>query len=280
MKPAIVMQTDFTVQTPAVCTMYGVCQMIDPTLRIFDNTHDIPNFDTYQASDALIQIVDFWAPGTVFVSVVDPTVGTDRKACVAKLSNGSFVVTPDNGSLTHVKKYFGIDEVRTIDETRNRLESTKRVSIFHGRDLFAYCAGKLAAGIITYEEVGPLYPVETIIEHKIIEPSIDGSKISGMIETIDPHFGLVASNIPSKIFTAHGIQDGDTVLVQITHKNTSVYEQNVTVQPSFGYVAIGQAVVVVSENSKMQIAINQGHFKDTYGIDCGPDWLITFEKTS
>lgn len=278
MKPAIVMQTDFTVQTPAVCTMYGVCQMIDPTLRIFDNTHDIPNFDTYQASDALIQIVDFWAPGTVFVSVVDPTVGTDRKACVAKLSNGSYVVTPDNGSLTHVKKYFGIKEVRIIDETKNRLESTKRVSIFHGRDLFAYCAGKLAAGVITYEEVGPSYPVDDIIEHTIIEPTVEGNRITGMIETLDPHFGLVASNIPASVFEDNHISDGDTLKVTITCSGDTVYSEDVTVQPSFGYVPVGDRVIVISENSKMQIAINQGHFKDTYGIECGPDWLITFEK--
>ena len=148
-KPAIVMQTDFT-KDISVCTMQGVCMMVDPELRVFDSTHEINSFDTYQASTSLSFVVDFWPAGTVFVSVVDPGVGTSRRACVAKLSNGSYVVTPDNGSLTHVKKYVGIDEVRVIDEKINRLKKTEKCNIFHGRDLFAYCAARLASGIITY----------------------------------------------------------------------------------------------------------------------------------
>ena len=166
-KAAVVMQTDFT-KDISVCTMQGVCMMVDPELRVFDNTHEIKNFDTYQASTALSYVVDFWPAGTVFVSVVDPGVGTDRRACVAKLKNGSYVVTPDNGTLTHVNQYVGIEEVRVIDEERNRLKSTEKCHIFHGRDLFAYCAAKLAAGIITYEEVGEAYPVEEIVEHELI----------------------------------------------------------------------------------------------------------------
>ena len=113
-KAAVVMQTDFT-KDISVCTMQGVCMMVDPELRVFDNTHEIKNFDTYQASTALSYVVDFWPAGTVFVSVVDPGVGTDRRACVAKLKNGSYVVTPDNGTLTHVNQYVGIEEVRVID---------------------------------------------------------------------------------------------------------------------------------------------------------------------
>ena len=88
-KAAVVMQTDFT-KDISVCTMQGVCMMVDPELRVFDNTHEIKNFDTYQASTALSYVVDFWPAGTVFVSVVDPGVGTDRRACVAKLKNVTF----------------------------------------------------------------------------------------------------------------------------------------------------------------------------------------------
>jgi len=274
----IIMQTDFTTDTPAVCTMYGVCHMIDENLKIYDNTHAIPKFDTYQASDALMSIVDYWNPGTVFVSVVDPTVGTNRKASVAKLKNGSYVVTPDNGSLTHLKKYFGIEEVRTIDENVNRLQSTAKVSIFHGRDLFAYCAAKLAAGKITFEEVGPAYAIEDIIEHDIVEPqTIDGVH-TGMIANLDPHFGLVASNIPCSVFDDSDIQVGDSLKVLITEKGEIRYEEVVSYQPSFGFVEIGQPVIVISENQMIQIAINQRNFMDIYGINCGPDWLITFKK--
>ena len=95
-------------------------------------------------------------------SVVDPGVGTNRRACVARTSNGYFIVTPDNGSLTHVKTVFGIDEVREIDETINRLRGmgTDDVSVFHGRDLFSYCAARFASGKITFEKC-PAQPDET-----------------------------------------------------------------------------------------------------------------------
>ena len=83
-KAAIVMQTDFT-KDISVCTMQGVCMMVDPTLRVFDNTHDIKSFDTYQASTCLSYVVDFWPAGTVFVSVVDPGDGNRSKSVCRKI---------------------------------------------------------------------------------------------------------------------------------------------------------------------------------------------------
>ena len=161
MKKMLVFQTDFTYKEGAVAAMYGVVKSVDADIEIITATHEIPQYDTYSASYRLYQYVDFWPKGTIFVSVVDPGVGTSRRACVAKTKNGYYIVTPDNGTLTHVDKYFGIEEVRQIDETINRLhrEDNGAVSIFHGRDLFGYCAARLSAGIISYEEVGPAYPL-------------------------------------------------------------------------------------------------------------------------
>ena len=162
MKPAIVMQTDFS-KDISTCTMEGVCMKVDPELRTFDSTHNIPNFSTYTASSSLAFVVDYWPEGTVFVSVVDPGVGTSRRGCVAKLKNGSFVVTPDNGSPTHMLRHPGIESVREIDETVNRLPGSEGVNIFHGRDVFAYTAARLASGAIDFEGVGREYPVEEIV---------------------------------------------------------------------------------------------------------------------
>ena len=278
-KPAIVMQTDFT-KDISVCTMQGVCMMVDPELRVFDSTHEINSFDTYQASTSLSFVVDFWPAGTVFVSVVDPGVGTSRRACVAKLSNGSYVVTPDNGSLTHVKKYVGIDEVRVIDEKINRLKKTEKCNIFHGRDLFAYCAARLASGIITYEEVGEAYPVEEIIEHEIIPYQIADGVIKGMIDTADYHFGLICSNIPADVFEDEGIHYGDRLDVVIRRKGQEepVYAGSVPFQPSFGAVAVGEPLLMVSETLQIQIAVNSRNMSEQYGIQVGPDWTIEMRK--
>ena len=147
-KPILVFQTDFTYAEGAVSSMYGVVKTVDRELEIFDGTHQIPQYDTWSASYRLYQSLQFWPKGTIYVSVVDPGVGTARKACVAKTVDGYYVVTPDNGALTHVKKFIGIESVREIDESVNRLQSTRGVAIFHGRDLFGYTAARLASGII------------------------------------------------------------------------------------------------------------------------------------
>lgn len=278
-KPAIVMQTDFT-KDISVCTMQGVCMMVDPELRVFDSTHDIRNFDTYQASASLSFVVDFWPAGTVFVSVVDPGVGTERRACVARLKNGSFVVTPDNGSLTHLKKFFGIEQVRVIDETRNRLQKTKKCHIFHGRDLFAYCAARLASGVITYEEVGECYPVEEIVEHEIIPWEVKGSRITGMIDAIDYHFGLICSNIPADVFEENNIGFGEMLRVTIRDRRqeSPVFEGQAPYVPSFGSVQVGQPLLMTSETLEIQIATNCVNMAEKYDIHEGPDWTIEIER--
>lgn len=277
MKPAIVMQTDFT-KDISTCTMEGVCMIVDPELRTFDSTHNIPPFNTYIASTSLAFIVDYWPAGTVFVSVVDPGVGTSRKGCVAELNNGSYVVTPDNGSLTHLMLNPGIKEVRQIDETINRLPGSEGINIFHGRDVFAYTAARLASGTINYEQVGPAYSPDEVVRHKLIKPTVQDGVISGMIEEVDFHFGLISSNIPMDIFAQQGIRYGDVLSVTITEGDRVVYDSPVSYQPSFGSVAVGEPLLLNSETRTIQIAVNEENMSTTYGISCGPDWLISMHK--
>ena len=277
MKPAIVMQTDFT-KGMATCTMDGVICSIDPSLRTYDCCHTIKPYDTYAASISLYYVVDFWPAGTVFVSVVDPGVGTSRRACVAKLKNGCYVVTPDNGTLTHMKRYVGIEAVREIDETKNRLTTTREVSIFHGRDLFAYCAAKLASGIIDFEGVGPAYPVEEIVAHEMIQPKMENGVLSGMIETSARGFGLVNSNIPYQMLEEMGVHHGDKVECTVRRDGTEVYRTAMPYVPSFGHVAVGEPLVMISENKHLQIAKNLGDISTEYDIGTGPAWTLSFTK--
>ncbi len=277
-KPILVFQTDFTYKEGAVCSMYGVVKSVDRTLEIFDGTHEIPHFDTWSASYRLFQSMGFWPKGTVFVSVVDPGVGTARRACVAKTRDGYYVVTPDNGALTHIKEYIGIKEVREIDETVNRLKSTVGTSVFHGRDLFGYCAARLAGGIITYEEVGPSYPVEEIVVHKIHEPVIEWGRAEGIFEICDPNFGNLWSNIPVEEFLGNGFLYGDVLRVTICRGNNTVYQEKVPFAKSFGYVKPGETVAYTNELMKVAIAVSMGNFRDTYHVDFGQDWTVKLEK--
>lgn len=280
MKPILVFQTDFTYKEGAVCAMYGVAKSVDPSLDIMDGSHELPKFDTWSASYRLYQSMKFWPKGTIFVSVVDPGVGTKRRASVAKTSDGYYVVSPDNGSFTHLKEWVGLEEIREIDEETNRLKGkdTEGVAIFHGRDLFGYCAAKLAAGKISYEEVGPSYPLEEVITHPIHEPSFKEGKGQGIFEINDPNFGNMWTNIPTKTFQDWGFSYGDQVRMQVVKKGEVLLDLVLPFADSFGSVAQGDPVIYNNELMKIALAKNQGSFEAAYGLSFGQDYRLTFEK--
>jgi S-adenosylmethionine hydrolase len=280
MKPILVFQTDFTYKEGAVCAMYGVVKSVDRELEIMDGTHEIPQYDVWSASYRLYQSMRFWPKGTIFVSVVDPGVGTARKACVALTNDGYYVVSPDNGSLTHLVKWVGIREVREIDETINRLggKNTEGVSVFHGRDLFGYCAARLASGIITYEQVGPAYPVDEIVVLPILEPILVDGKVKGIFEINDPNFGNLWTNIPLELFTKAGFSYGDHLHLIIKHGGKVVFDQNLLFHKSFGYARKGEPIIYNNELMRIALAVNQGSFCQKYNLEFGPDWQVEFEK--
>lgn len=278
MKHAIVMQTDFGVDNLSVSTMKGVCRQVCGELDLFDSTHAIRPFDVLAASDALVYAMPYWPEGTVFVSVVDPGVGTARRSCVAKLNNGSFVVTPDNGALTYVKERLGIEAVREIDERVNRYPATRDIHIFHGRDVYAYCAARLAAGVIDFAGVGPEYPVEEIVMAPYLRPGKEGGMVFGMICEATEHFGLVGTNIPFKWLSENGMEYGSKVRVAIFHGDEAVYDAVVPLEKSFGYVEKGAAFAFSSETGAVMVAKNQGNLVLDCGLGAGPDWKLAVSK--
>lgn len=120
---ALILQTDFSLKDGAVSAMKGVAFGVDHNLKIFDLTHEIPPYNIWEGAYRLYQTASYWPQGSVFVSVVDPGVGTDRKSVVLKTKNGQYFVSPDNGTLTLVAQTLGIDSVREIDEKANRLHA-------------------------------------------------------------------------------------------------------------------------------------------------------------
>ena len=116
----VVFQTDFGLKDGAVSAMKGVAMGVDSSLKLFDLTHEIPAYNIWEAAYRLEQTIAYWSAGTVFVSVVDPGVGTHRKSVILKTKAGHFIVTPDNGTLTLIAQSQGIDQIREIDEVQNR----------------------------------------------------------------------------------------------------------------------------------------------------------------
>lgn len=278
MKSALVLQTDFGTADGAVSAMYGVALGVDPDLRICNLTHEIPQYDIWEASYRLIQTVKYWPEGTVFISVVDPGVGSARRSIVALTKDGHYVVTPDNGTLTHIKRMVGIAEVREIDESVNRLAGTSESYTFYGRDVYVYTGARLAAGIIDFEGVGPLVEPESIVELHAGESSYDGESLHGTIDVLDVRFGSLWTNIPREEFLRLGVGFGDRVEVTIEDATRTVYKNFLVYAKSFADVFVGEALVYTNSLDHMAVAINQGSFSAAYGIGTGTNWKISLRK--
>ena len=192
MKP-LVFQSDFGTVDGAVSAMYGVAYGVDPGLVISNLTHEITPYDIWEASYRLIQTVSYWPQGTVFVSVVDPGVGSTRRSIAVETNGGHYIITPDNGTLTHVKRMCGIRAARIIDESTNRLQGSGESYTFHGRDIYAFTGARLAAGVITFEQVGPAVEVDSVIELPVV-----------------PSLRATASAAPSMCWTSGSAVSGPT----------------------------------------------------------------------
>ena len=273
----LVFQTDFGLVDGAVSAMYGVAYCVDPELKIHDLTHDITPYNIWEASYRLIQTLEYWPENTVFVSVVDPGVGSDRKSVVARTNTGRYIVTPDNGTLTHVLRMEGISEVREIDEHVNRLPRSGDSYTFHGRDVYAYTGARLASGIIDFEGVGPKLNVEDLNTLPIVEPYLEGKAVHGTIDILDVRFGSLWTNIPRELFLQTGIRYGDRVSITIENETRTVYRNIILFARSFADVYVGEALAYVNSLDCVAVAINQGSFARAYNIGTGNSWSICIE---
>lgn len=276
-KALIVMQTDFGLDSGLVSCMHGICKLVDRELEVADSSHLLPAFDVKAASFCLQYTVPCWPAGTVFISVVDPGVGTSRKAAVAKLANGSYVVTPDNGALTYLHRHLGVVEIREIDESRNRYQENLDVAVFHGRDLFAYCGAKLAAGIISFEEVGPAYPVAEMITHPIHLAEVEAGLVKTKITGFDP-FGSAELSVSNKAFASAGFIHGEEVEVTITRGDETAFAGEIPYEKSFGYVAIGENLIFNDLGGYVSIGCNQCGFKTVNKLREEDEYLVIIKK--
>jgi S-adenosylmethionine hydrolase len=269
----VVFQTDFGLKDGAVSEMKGVAMSVSPTLKLFDLTHEIPAFNIWEAAYRLYQTAQYWSPGTVFVSVVDPGVGSSRKSVVLKTKNGYFFVTPDNGTLTLIAQGMGIEEIREIDESKNRRPGSGDSYTFHGRDVYAYTGARLAAGVITFNEVGPKLP-DTVVTINYQQPVFENNIIKGNIPVLDIQFGNVWTNIDKPTFTKLGVNYNDTLHVTIFHNKQKVYDGVMPYSTTFSAVASGKPLCYINSLLNVSFALNEGSFSEKYKVYSGADWSV------
>ena len=192
-------------------------------------------------------------------------------------SDAVSMVLEDERSIVDVAESLGIAEVREIDESVNRLEGSEKSHTFHGRDVYAYTGARLASGVITFEQVGPVQD-RSVVSIAYKKPVLVDGRIEGNVPILDVHYGNVWTNISSELFDQLGINIGDSAWVKISRAGKISFNQKVRFVSSFGGVKIGEPALYVNGILNIGLAINQGNFAEHYGIEAGPDQHIEIWK--
>ena len=269
----VVYQSDFGLADGAVSAMKGVAQGVDPSLALEDLTHEIRPFDIWQGAYRLYQTAPYWPEGTVFVSVVDPGVGTQRKSIVARSRAGHLFVTPDNGTLTLIDASVGIEAVRWIDESQLRLPGSHTSHTFHGRDVYSYVGALLASGELAFDDVGAAIDPGELVRLSYLEPRSeardDGVWHIGIVPVLDPNFGNVWTDLP-----AEQLDEGAEILVRITHEGRVYFESTLPYLSTFGKMPKGEPLAYRDSLGNLAFALNQGSFAERFDIGSGTAWQV------
>ncbi|TDK66493.1 SAM hydrolase/SAM-dependent halogenase family protein [Sapientia aquatica] len=274
----LVLMTDFGQGDGAVSAMRGVAFGVDPQLNVSDLTHQIPTYDIWIAAYRLYQTVNYWPEGSVFVTVVDPGVGTKRKSVVLKTKNGRYYVGPNNGIYTLIAERDGIAEMREIDEKVNRLQGSEDSYTFHGRDVYVYTGARLASGAITFDQVGPVLDPASLVKISYQQADKSDNTLRGNIPVLDVNYGNVWTNISKSLLDQLNVKPGDNLKVRLYNKDKKVATVIAPFETSFGEVAVGKPLAYVNSLLNFSLALNQGDFAKKYHIQSGADWHIEIEK--
>ena len=255
----IVFMTDFGVVDDSVAICRGVMYSIMPEVRIVDLTHQVTPFSILDGARFLYGATPYYPAATVFVVVIDPTVGSTRKAIVAKSKRGQYFVLPDNGLLTLVEQRDGIEAVHEITNT-DWMIGTKLSSTFHGRDIFSPVGAHVARGE-DWTRVGAEMPVASLVRLELKAARLDDRGVTAEVIATDGPFGNLVTNLDAEDFLKLGYQRGQEVPVRI-----GIKEMKIKFVRTFSDVPLKQALLYIDSRGHLALAVNQGSFSASYGV--------------
>jgi S-adenosylmethionine hydrolase len=256
--PTVVFMTDFGVVDDSVALCKGVMYGIAPNLRIVDLTHQVNAFSIRDGAMFLFGASPYFPAGTVFVAVVDPGVGSARKAVVVKTKRGQFFVLPDNGLMTLVEDRDGVENIREITNS-DWMVGAKISSTFHGRDIFSPVGAHLARGD-DWTKVGP--PVKQLVRLDLKPAIVNDKGLTGEVIALDGPFGNLITNISGEDFLKLGYQLGDSLKVTIAE-----HEIEMPFVKTFSDVPLKQPLLFIDSRDRASFALNQTSFAVQYKID-------------
>jgi S-adenosylmethionine hydrolase len=255
----IVFMTDFGVVDDSVALCRGVMYSIMPDVRIVDLTHQVTPFSILDGARFLYGATPYFPAGTVFVVVVDPGVGSTRKAIVAKSKRGQYFVLPDNGLLTLVEQRDGIEGVHEITNP-DWMIGSKLSSTFHGRDIFSPAGAHVARGD-DWITAGPEVPVKDLVRLNLQAAKLDDRGLTAEVIATDGPFGNLVTNVDAEVFFKLGYQRGQEVPVKVGGK-----EMKIKFVRTFSDVELGQPLLYIDSRGHFAMAVNQGSFAAVYGV--------------
>jgi S-adenosylmethionine hydrolase len=256
-RPTIVFMTDFGTANDAVAICRAVIYSIAPEVRVTDITHQVTPFSIDEASRFLYGVTPYYPAGTVFLVVVDPGVGTSRKAIAVKSKKGQYFILPDNGLITPVLDRDGLESAREITNQHWMIQAPLS-STFHGRDIFSPAAAHLAGGW-EFELVGP--PVQELVRLSSKSAVMSEKGIDGDVIGLDDPYGSLITDIPGDDFKKLGYNLGDKVLVQINKRAVALPYAR-----TFMDVPVGESLLYIDSRGRVGIAINQGSYSKKFNV--------------
>lgn len=265
--PVVVLMTDFGQKDDAVGLMRGVVLSLAREAAVVDLCHEAPRFDVAAAARILAEAPGVYPPGSVFVCVIDPGVGTARRAIVARLPDGTLLVGPDNGLFSFAIEQHGPAEVRAVTE-RSFLRQTVSPT-FHGRDVFAPVGGHLAAGR-RFEDVGP--PVEDWVRLTRQTARREGDALVGQVLSLDEPFGNVWTDVTAAHLKDLGLEVGKARLQVTLGEKPALL---VPLVGTFGDVPEGAPLAYLNSRGHLALALNLGDFARAQGVAPGVAVRVT-----
>jgi S-adenosylmethionine hydrolase len=271
LRPTIVFMTDFGVVDDSVAICRGVMYSIVPDLRIVDLTHQVTPFNIKDGARFLYGASPYFPAGTVFVVVVDPTVGSSRKAIVVKSKKGQFFVLPDNGLMTLVQDRDGLEAAREITNPSWMIGAALS-STFHGRDIFSPAGAHLARGD-DWTQVGPEVDVAKLVRLDLRPAKVGPQGLNGEVIATDGPFGNLVTNVSAEQFLQLGYERGQKVPVQIGDKR-----MDIPFVKTFADVPLKSPLLYIDSRGRLGLAVNQSSFAATYGIQQPASLVIPAKK--
>jgi S-adenosylmethionine hydrolase len=263
----IAFMTDFDVKDDAVGMCKAVMDGVAPGVRIIDITHEVEPYNIAAAARILGGFPPYLPADAVFVVVVDPGVGSTRKAIIAKSKRGQYFVLPDNGLLTLVQDGEGIIAAREITNEKWMI-GARRSSTFHGRDIFSPAAAHLARGE-DWSQAGPALEVAKLVRLDLKTATLDEMGVNAESIGLDGPYGNLILNLDAALFAKLGYRIGDSVPVAFDGESHEFMLAN-----TFSDVAPGKELLYVDSRGRLTIAINQGNFAEVYKIGAGAKVFI------